>query len=1167
AEPQAPVQQPEPAPELPAEPEFAPQAVSELALPTSEYQRPEIEPVSVDVGMIAELHSLVDEYRLGNRLERLLVVRSLAATLDSDLEPTAENVRKQILEIALEQSDPLCIQYALQSWGSSGKAAVRSLFQQYINDANAPNWMVQVIYEHSPENQQELTSLFRVAADPTRGTAVRMAALTTLSTRGPVAEASINFLCDFAISPREDEFLRLEALRGLRAAKAGTTPANQIEANLIALLNNPNESWEVRLETAHTLAALSPLSNQYVHSLCESALLADMSDLQRAKLLDVIADCNSPAAKELIYQCLRSRDELTQVASLRAVGRIGPLAGDLTDHLVALFQDDSNSQYVLDECAKALAAIGAPAVEHLNRRLTSLPAGQRIRGLNALASTGHHACMAMDYCRALLEDPSVDARVQCAAVNAIGRMGPGASSTRDALLRYLERAQIPAGKAAAIIALTETGTLPVAGVESIQATNPHPAIDSAIAFSRYIDGDFGGAQALVLHLLQGDEIYASQALKDIGSGAITPLAQLANDPSASANQRVIAMEILSQMPQATPSYLLPSLADEQLGRVCQECLASANHQDGGIQLVGDILDRLQSETDPQFAYRMEQVIENIPYTAPIPIRPDANQIGTRLATRLQQDHVSLVAYNAPADDVLQPFSADTQAAESSTELPIYTSLELAIPQEPEPSSSEPSNSVPANSESSEARETSRAASGTISDPVSLLSPPASEEPASQRLDIMPVAPPQIHSMLDTPQEPKPFSSQVEVYYGTNRLPQPRTVDALPGNSQIEIVEKLLACLAALTIIGVWIFGLLRKQVLAYSAVAVACSLFLASLLGLRAIRITVPEDRQDVAYSSEHNDSVTLGVCQVSIPESHLVGELERPSIVRFEFEENENKHIVLKQTRQLDADPFYLRMQETLEDRGDNLLVFVHGYNVSFEEAARRTAQMAYDLRFPGAPVFYSWPSKDNWYQYQNDRRSIELSVGHMKRFLTQLADRSGASNIHVIAHSMGNVGLTQALAEMTPREKPIFNQVVLAAPDIDAEVFRDRIAPRIVDKMQRCTVYTSMTDLALVASRYFNAGSRIGEHALDQAIPGVDIIDASSVDTSLLGHSYYGEETVLGDLSELLLAKPIDRRTYVKTKLVDGTPYRFVDRPYMASASSSSKGAADAVQNAVIR
>ncbi|MFN3191562.1 MAG: HEAT repeat domain-containing protein [Aureliella sp.] len=658
-------------------------AAPEIALPTNVLERAEIEPVSIDVGMIAELRSLVDEYRLGNRLDRLWIIQSLSQQFETDLQPTVKQVRFEVLQTALEQSDPLCIQYALQSWGSFGQATIRALFAKYIHDEDPPNWMVQVIYEHSPENDKELNSLFQVASDPSRGTAVRMAALTTLSTRGIATESTINFLCRFALSPREDEFLRLEALRGLRAAKAGTTPANQVEANLLALLNNTNESWEIRLETAHTLAAVSPLSNQYVHTLCQSALLSNLSDLQRAKLLDVIADCNSPAAKDLILLSLRSKDELTQVASLRAVGRIGPLAGDLVSDLVAFFQNDSNSQFVLDECAQALASVGAPAIEELNRALATLPPSQQIRGLNALASTGHHACMAMEYCLTLLQDLSVDARVQCAAVNAIGRMGPGASSAREALLQYLDRAPIPAGKAAAIIALTETGSLPIESIEAIQPTNEHPAIKSAVAFARYIDGDFGGAETLVQNLLSGDDTYAGQALRDIGSGAIAPLARLANDRSASAGQRVLAMEMLSQMPQAAPSYLLPSIADEQLGRVSQECLTTANYQDGGIQVVCDILERLQNESDPQVAYRMERVIEELPYSAPIPARPISNELGTRLATRLQQDHVSLVAYNAPATDFAELPIADNGPNPPNKpelpDLPIYTSLDVTVP--------------------------------------------------------------------------------------------------------------------------------------------------------------------------------------------------------------------------------------------------------------------------------------------------------------------------------------------------------------------------------------------------------------------------------------------------------------------------------------------------------
>ncbi len=53
----------------------------------------------------------------------------------------------------------------------------------------------------------------------------------------------------------------------------------------------------------------------------------------------------------------------------------------------------------------------------------------------------------------------------------------------------------------------------------------------------------------------------------------------------------------------------------------------------------------------------------------------------------------------------------------------------------------------------------------------------------------------------------------------------------------------------------------------------------------------------------------------------------------------------------------------------------------------------MAYDLKFPGAPVFYSWPSYNNWYRYPDDKANIERSVDQIKDFLQQLAIDSKAN------------------------------------------------------------------------------------------------------------------------------------------------------------------------------
>lgn len=376
-------------------------------------------------------------------------------------------------------------------------------------------------------------------------------------------------------------------------------------------------------------------------------------------------------------------------------------------------------------------------------------------------------------------------------------------------------------------------------------------------------------------------------------------------------------------------------------------------------------------------------------------------------------------------------------------------------------------------------------------------------------------------------------TNVKVFYGTNRrplLPGLELSDAIGGR---DVSRKLLATLAAVATIAVCLFGFLRQNATNYALFAIGGLCFVA-WFGLKsnfaAKPATAPERIAIGEYTGDLASSVSLGICDVSIPDTHIAGELEAPSILRFEFREDPKKHVMLKQVTKLDSELFFQDMQSEMQVKGPDLLVFIHGYNVSFEDAARRTAQLSHDLKFAGAPVFYSWPSQANWYQYQTDKQNIALSVGHIKQFLLDLAQKSGADKINLIAHSMGNVGLTAALAELDhPSQRAMFDQVVLAAPDIDADVFREDIAPKIASKATRYTLYTSSTDLALIASRYFNAGRRAGEAGkpiLSQ--PGFDVIDASLVDTSLLGHSYYGgSASVLTDLGELLLNRPALERS----------------------------------------
>lgn len=153
----------------------------------------------------------------------------------------------------------------------------------------------------------------------------------------------------------------------------------------------------------------------------------------------------------------------------------------------------------------------------------------------------------------------------------------------------------------------------------------------------------------------------------------------------------------------------------------------------------------------------------------------------------------------------------------------------------------------------------------------------------------------------------------------------------------------------------------------------------------------------------------------------------------------------------------------------------------------------------------------------------------------LAGVARRSGAESVHLIAHSMGNRALTSALRSIAYEmrdEPPMFREVLLTAPDIDADVFKRDFAPEIVSTAKRVTLYASSNDDALTLSKQVHGYPRAGDSGEGLVIvPGIDTIDVSSVDTSLIGHSYYGSNhTVIADMLDLLHeAKPPDQRRFL--------------------------------------
>jgi esterase/lipase superfamily enzyme len=262
-----------------------------------------------------------------------------------------------------------------------------------------------------------------------------------------------------------------------------------------------------------------------------------------------------------------------------------------------------------------------------------------------------------------------------------------------------------------------------------------------------------------------------------------------------------------------------------------------------------------------------------------------------------------------------------------------------------------------------------------------------------------------------------------------------------------------------------------------------------------------------------------VGYLDVSIPETHQYGALETES--RFSIftyvlgdEAKKKKYVLLLDVKPLDSEDFYTQLDSYIDNSPSNdVFVFVHGYNVTFEDAARRAAQLAYDLDFDGTPMMYSWPSQASTAAYTVDEAVVRPSGRKLARMLDNVVQQTGAERIHLIAHSMGNRAMVEALQTYVSMHGPeaskgTFDQIVLTAPDVDRDYFID-VMSTIGSVARRTTLYASENDMALKSSRILHGAPRAGLAGESIVVlPGVDTIDMSAVEADLLGHSYFAAD-----------------------------------------------------------
>lgn len=205
----------------------------------------------------------------------------------------------------------------------------------------------------------------------------------------------------------------------------------------------------------------------------------------------------------------------------------------------------------------------------------------------------------------------------------------------------------------------------------------------------------------------------------------------------------------------------------------------------------------------------------------------------------------------------------------------------------------------------------------------------------------------------------------------------------------------------------------------------------------------------------------------VTVPPGHVAGTVARPQIT---FESAQH-HFTLGERQALSADAFRNGLAAALSARSEDnrdILVYVHGFNTDYDEAAFRLAQISTDSGFKGVGVLFTWPSYRRVLAYSGDREVATASRDALERMLADLGEVPGAGRIHILAHSMGAFLAMESLRQSAIAGRGTLSgklgEVMLAAPDLDVEVFRGQVAR--LDRASRLSLFVQSDDRALAAA-----------------------------------------------------------------------------------------------------
>lgn len=249
-------------------------------------------------------------------------------------------------------------------------------------------------------------------------------------------------------------------------------------------------------------------------------------------------------------------------------------------------------------------------------------------------------------------------------------------------------------------------------------------------------------------------------------------------------------------------------------------------------------------------------------------------------------------------------------------------------------------------------------------------------------------------------------------------------------------------------------------------------------------------------------------------------------------------------------------RLRGQLANGDGRLLLFIHGYNTTFDQAAERAVEIARGSDFRGPLVLFSWPSQGRMSRYTWDEENALWTQAHFNALLKSLMREDAVRDLVLVAHSMGNRVALRALQELdTETDIGKIRTVFLAAPDVDRALFARDYLPVLSRAGRSTTIYASRVDRPLRGSwavhgyprtgdtgcRFVDTRRGMSRRRCVVRTDGIALVETSQVRGSALGHSdLVYSPAVQRDMCRLLRGEaPAERHPAVSS---EGIPFSFL-------------------------